>query len=108
MLEAIDAISADTPEQRVHANWLLRFTVEFYRAALHSHTQQADATIAEAKTWLTTLAKRGEPTELLGELIDRTIDASNHIEQNVPVALVLETLFSDLARMTRPAEARRV
>lgn len=107
MLEAIDAISADTPEQRVHANWLLRFTVEFYRAALHSYAQQSDATIAEAKTWLATLTKRGEPTELISELIDRTIDASSHIEQNVPVALALETLFSDLARMTRPAEARR-
>lgn len=107
MLEAIDAISADTPEQRVHANWLLRFTVEFYRSALHSYARQSDATIAEAKTWLATLTKRGEPTELISELIDRTIDASSHIEQNVPVALALETLFSDLARMTRPAETRR-
>lgn len=108
LLEAIDAISADTPEQRVHANWLLKFTVEFYRAALRSQAQQADpGVIPEAQTWLTALAKRMEPTELVGSMIDRAIDASTHIEQNVPVPLTLEALFSDLARMSRPADTRR-
>lgn len=108
LLEAIDGISADTPEQRVHAQWVLRFTVEFYRAALRLQAFEADAAVMpEAKAWLTGLAKRMEPTELVGSLIDRTIEASTHIEQNVPVPLTLESLFSDLARMSRPADTRR-
>lgn len=108
LLEAIDAISADTPEQRVHANWVLRFTVEFYRAALRHQAFETDAAvIPEAKSWLAALEKRMEPTELVGSLIDRTIEASTHIEQNVPVPLTLESLFSDLARMSRPADTRR-
>lgn len=45
--------------------------------------------------------------ELLGVLIDRTIDASIHIDQNVPVPITLESLFDDLSRKLRlPVPAR--
>lgn len=113
VLETIDSISADTPEQRVHANWLIRFGIDFYRSALRSLTRteqsptSAEKVIPEARTWTLSLAGRGEPIELIGALIDRCIDATSHIEQNVPVALCMETLLNDLARMSRPAETRR-
>lgn len=112
MQEAIDAISADTPELRIHANWLIRFAVEFYRSALRTVTQSEDPSandigaIAEARAWASAMADRGDPLELMGKLIERSIEATVHIEQNVPVALSLETLFSDLSRMTRPANTR--
>jgi len=110
--EAIDAISADTPELRVHANWLIRFAVEFYRSAMRTVSQSAESsensggTIVEARTWASSMISRGESVELIGKLIERSVEATTHIEQNVPVALSLETLFSDLSRMTRPAATR--
>jgi DNA polymerase III subunit delta' len=112
LLEAIDTISTDTPEQRTNANWLIRFAIDFYRSALrtltHGEGQTTDAgTIPQAQTWATSLTDRGEPVELIGALIDRSIDATSHIEQNVPVALCMETLLNDLARLSRPAETRR-
>ena len=53
------------------------------------------------------MATRTEPIELIGALIDRSINAASHIEQNAPVALTLETLLDDLARLSRPVETRR-
>lgn len=110
VLETIDSISADTPEQRVHANWLIRFAIDFYRSALHTMTRadQGDSSaIPQAQSWAKSLAGHGEPVELVSALIDRSIEASSHIEQNVPVALCMETLLNDLARMSRPVESRR-
>ena len=110
LLESIDSISADTPEQRVHANWLIRFAVEFYRSALQCLSRTEGTTdvgmIPEARTWAHGLANRGEPMELIGALMERSIDATSHIDQNVPVALALETLLDDLAKMSRPVPVR--
>ena len=108
LFETIDSISADTPEQRVHANWLIRFAVEFYRSALHGLSQTANSETAdtglipEARAWAKAMTLRGESIELTGALIERSIDATSHVEQNVGVALVLETLLCDLARISRP------
>lgn len=103
--ESLDAISADTAEMRVHALWLIRFAIDFYRAAMRTLTdseESAAASIPEAKTWAK--AAGGQSIELTGALVDRVIEAATHIDQNVPVALVLETLLDDLARMTRPVK----
>jgi DNA polymerase-3 subunit delta' len=104
ILEIIEKISADVPEQRVNAHWLIRFTVEFYRAALQSvsRADSAQDGIPAAAAWAGRLGSFCTPSERIADLIDRTVDASTHLEQNVPVALVLETLLSDLARMSRP------
>jgi DNA polymerase-3 subunit delta' len=113
MQESIESISADTPEQRVNAHWVIRFAVEYYRAAMRGLDHEANpdpgdaGVIPQAHAWADSLTTRGEPLELIGELIDRSVDASSHIEQNVGVPLTLETLLTDLARMSRPAEARR-
>jgi DNA polymerase III subunit delta' len=114
LLETIDEISADTPEQRVHANWLIRFAVEFYRSALRSLSHEdtsasgtAGPTIPEAAAWAEKLGSPPDSIELVGTLLDRTVEAATHIEQNVPVALCLETLLNDVARMTRPSPAGR-
>ncbi|MBS0204227.1 MAG: DNA polymerase III subunit delta' [Planctomycetes bacterium] len=110
LLEVIDSISADTPEQRVHANWLIRFAVEYYRSALRGlsqHDRETDfGAIPMAQSWAGTLTNRAEPLELIGTLIERAIEGANHIEQNVPVPLALEAMLDDLARMSRPVIAR--
>ncbi|MEI8380530.1 MAG: DNA polymerase III subunit delta' [Planctomycetota bacterium] len=107
LMEGIDKMSADTPEQRVNANWLIRFAVEYYRSALRILSQSdrsssgADSNVAEVRGWAAAVATRGDAMELIGSLIERAIDASSHIEQNVPVPLCLESLLDDLSRMTR-------
>lgn len=105
LLEGIEKISADTPELRVNANWLIRFTVDFYRSALRSlspgeNSPRGSEVIPEARAWAATVASRGDAIDLAGNLIERVIDTTSHIEQNVPVPLCLETMLDDLARMS--------
>lgn len=113
LMEVIDRISSDTPAQRVNVNWLIRFAVEFYRAALWRVTQgdspasgRGPASIPEATTFAARAAAHPESLEVLGSLIDRAINAASHIDQNLSVALCLDTLLDDLARMTRSLTAR--
>ena len=113
VLESIDTISSDTPEQRTNTQWLIRFAIDFYRVAMLELVQSGAATtpdvaaIPQALTWARQIAGRPEPEELIAALIDRAITATGHIEQNVAVALCVESLFDDLSRISRPAEARR-
>lgn len=111
--EVIDKISADVPEQRINAHWLIRFVVEFYRSALRTLSlrdeppEDSPQPIPEAATWALSIATRNEPVELIGTLIERAVTAAGQIDQNVPVALCLDTFLDDVARMTRPAAASR-
>jgi DNA polymerase-3 subunit delta' len=112
MHEAIEAISADTPEQRINANWLIRFAIEFYQSALRTLSSSSDGAnnpagmIPAAQTWVRSAGATHETMDMIGALIERLMDATGHLEQNVSVPLVLETLLDDLSRMTRPAVAR--
>lgn len=107
LMEGIDKISADTPAQRVNIHWLIRFAVEFYRAAIWrlSRSDVADTTITvtipEAATFADRIATQSDAFELLGALIDRTISAASHLDQNISVALTLDALLDDLARISR-------
>ena len=108
LFEGIDKISADTPAQRVNIQWLIRFAVEFYRAALwrlsHGATASSNTmTIPEATAFADRIASHAEPFDRLGRLIDRTITAASHIDQNISVALSLDALLDDLARHSRLA-----
>lgn len=113
LLEIIDKISSDTPEQRVNAQWLIQFAVEFYRSALRCVGQPGSkgsskaGTIPEAERWASAIANRAGCLDLIGELIERSVDASDHILQNVPVPLALETMLNDLAKLSRPTETRK-
>jgi DNA polymerase-3 subunit delta' len=111
--EIIDRISADTPEQRVNANWLIRFAVEFYRSALRSLSgangvkEGSAQLIPEAASWAGSIAGRKDPFELIGAAIERGITAAGQIDQNVPVALCLDTFLDDLAKLSRIPPASR-
>ena len=48
-----------------------------------------------------------DPMGLLGSLIDRSVDASSHIDQNVPVPATLDALYDELARLLRTTAQSR-
>ena len=107
LMEGIDKISADTPAQRVNIHWLIRFAVEFYRAAMwHLSRQDAGGSpvlgaIPEAITFADRIAWHGDAFDRLGRLLDRTVTAASHLDQNISVALSLDALLDDLARLSR-------
>ena len=109
LMEGIDKISADTPAQRVNIHWLIRFAVEFYRAAVWRLSRRdgaatgVTATISEANTFADRIATHPEAFEILGALIDRTVSAASHLDMNISVALTLDALLDDLARLSRSA-----
>ncbi|MEI8018152.1 MAG: hypothetical protein WCH39_08105 [Schlesneria sp.] len=48
-----------------------------------------------------------DPMGVLGQLIDRSVDASMHIDQNVPVPATLDALFDELSRLLRGSTQAR-
>ena len=110
LFEGLGKISTETPEQRRNAQWIIRFTIEFFRAtvwALNDSSAESPLSIPEVEPFLSRISERPEFIELLGSLIDRTVDASIHIDQNVPVPISLDSLFDDLARMLRTTTSSR-
>ena len=108
LMEGIDKISSDTPAQRVNIHWLIRFAIEFYRAAVWRLSGGGStATIPEANTFADRIAPHPEAFEILGAIIDRTVSAASHLDQNISVALTLDALLDDVARLARTAVAAR-
>jgi DNA polymerase III subunit delta' len=103
LIDGLTKISSDTPEQRRNAQWVIRFTVDFLRTCLRSLNFPATPADSrpETATFVSQIRQRPNPQELLGTLIERTIDASSHIDHNVPVALAVDALYDDLAHHLR-------
>lgn len=104
LIEGLGKISSETPVQRLNGQWLIRFTIEFFREALWSLEDPSNDTehsISEAVPFARRITDMADCHDLLGVLIDRTIDASIHIDQNVPVPITLESLFDELSRKLR-------
>ena len=101
LIEGLAKISTETPVQRINGQWLIKFTVEFFREALRSLSQVpagGDQSIPEAEAFAARIQERPECHELLGTLIERMLDAATHIDQNVPVPIILDSLYDDLSR----------
>ncbi len=110
LCEGLTKISSDAPEQRRNGQWLIRFTIEFFRAVLWNMNHPGSTSglaVGEAVAFSSRLAAQPNSQELIGGLIDRTVDASTHIDQNVPVPLSLDCLFDDLSRRLRSASPSR-
>ena len=104
LLEGLGKISTETPVQRINGQWLIRFTVEFFRAALlnlNSSATGSDQTIPEVIPFVNRVQNLPDPIGVLGQLIDRTVDASMHIDQNVTVPATLDALYDELSRLLR-------
>jgi DNA polymerase-3 subunit delta' len=113
--EKLDKLSGEASEQRQLAAWLVRFAAEFQRAALWrlctgselANAAGAPAHIEQAEAWIGRL--RAEPaatTEAVGELLDRTLQTAEHIDQYASVPLCLEAWFADLHRIAQPMAPR--
>jgi DNA polymerase-3 subunit delta' len=92
VLGALDTLGGDTQRQRVNAQWVVRFLIDFFQDAL--------------RQWCNAV---GEPeaAELIGRAIDRCVEAEEQLAGNVAIPLCLEALFSDLATTLRErAESR--
>ncbi len=110
LLDGIEKLASETAEQRLYAHWLVRFAAEFFRSALwrlcegSQAEQLADIPYIEAAVgWIGRL--RTEPafsTEIVSELLDRTLQVSDQIDQYASVPLCLEAWFADLARISQP------
>lgn len=111
LMEGLDKITSEAPEQRRHAQWLVRFCVEFYRSALWDLSgipDESSAAAPAARRWLEKLpVSTPSAADLIADLMERATQASGHIEQNVSVSLCLEGLFDELARLTRQALPRK-
>ena len=110
LTEGLSKISTETPVQRIYGQWLIRFTIEFFRETLwilHGPTTGFIGTIPEAQPFARRLANYPDYDELLGSLIERTIDASSHIVQNVSVPMMLDSLFDALCHQLKPVATTR-
>jgi DNA polymerase-3 subunit delta' len=104
LAEGLDGVSSETAEQRIAAVWLIRFAVEFYRQALWavSAPLEPSLVLADAGKWAAAWGENVDgAVDVLGALIERCLQAVEQIEQNVSVALCLESLCADLSRVSR-------
>ena len=101
----LEELGGDSPTQRRHAIWLIRFVVEFYREALKRLTGTASAAgtgSAPVDQFLSSLpADATLAAERLVELIDRALHAEVQIQRMTPVPLCLEAMFDSLGRLQR-------
>ena len=110
LLEGLGKISTETPVQRINGQWLIRFTVEFFRSALltlSATSPDSEQMVPEIIPFVNRLIDVPDPMGLLGSLIDRSVDASSHIDQNVPVPATLDALYDELARLLRTTAQSR-
>lgn len=111
LTKTLEQLADDVAEQRTLAMWLLKTAVEFYRAGLWRLGNPAGATatgLSEAEAWAERFADdvdRG--VALIGDLIERCLEAVGHLEQNVGIALCLEALCSDLSVAARQVSPTR-
>lgn len=108
--EGIDKLSGETAEQRQLAHWLVRFAAEFLRSAMWRLCEGSQVNalpdvphIEQAMHWVQKL--RAEPvrvTETILEMLDRTMQTAEQIDQYVSVPLCLEAWFADMARLAQP------
>lgn len=101
LIEALNELGGDSAATRANAVWLVRFVVEYYRAALRwlSLGETAD-TPPEVLRFCDALDPAiAESHEKVMALIERATDAEGQLNRTVPVPLCLETLFDDLGRI---------
>lgn len=104
LVSGIESLGGDTANQRRNAMWLVRFALEFFRAAaLHLSHQPQGATIPAAVSFANRFdANSAEDLEFVAKLFDRVAETEQQIESNVTVPRCLEVLCEDLARKLRP------
>jgi DNA polymerase III subunit delta' len=102
VLGALDGIGGDTQQQRVNAQWVVRFVVDFLQEVLRQWCAGVPAAppIAEAAEFVGRFpAGEPETAEVIGRAIERCVEAEEQLAGNVAIPLCVEALFSDLATL---------
>ncbi|MBI1347500.1 DNA polymerase III subunit delta' [bacterium] len=105
----IEKLGNDTAEQRQYTLWLLQAAAEFYRSALRGLLNPASsgAGAANAASWISRWsADVDQAVDLIGDLLERCIVATVHLQQNVSIALCLEALCHDLSSRASVSSSR--
>jgi DNA polymerase-3 subunit delta' len=116
VLAGLQEIGGDALAQRQLAVWVVRFTAEYFRAAmwellaadgLVNETNAAGGAIEAARTFAARLpANDPESVEMVADLLERTVRTEDHLAAYTPVPICLESLFLDLGRVMRAGSAR--
>ncbi|HID24631.1 MAG TPA: DNA polymerase III subunit delta' [Planctomycetaceae bacterium] len=119
--EQLDRLGGDAGQKRRNAHWVVAACVEFYRGALRWLLVQREAggdssvevridaagpERAEVPETVRAFAARFDPgsdddLDWLIDFLERTMQAEDHLDRNVSVSFCVETLFADLARISR-------
>lgn len=106
VLEGVEAAGTEVPLQREQALWFFRFSIDFFKMAMRELMQAEPGLIPQATKFRQRF--RNANADHLGSLanvIERIINGAIHIEQNVSVNLVVESLFDEVGRMLRALPA---
>ncbi len=108
IMDGIEAAGSDAAAQRRRAAWYLRFCIDFYRELLEclvgSNSQsQSNRSPQVAAMRVRLSANEAEAVELIGEYLERTVAAQQHLDRKMSVGLCVEALFDDLGRIGRTA-----
>jgi len=116
VLAGVEAAGGDAPTQRQLAQWIVRFTAEYFREVLRRQLVPPDAPKEELRPAALTQwtdrfqgqlpADPVEAADLVLELIERTTLTEAHLAANTPVPQCLEGMFLDLGRLLQPQPAR--
>lgn len=105
MIESVESVGTEKGAQREYAGWVLRFCIEFYRRALLAVAGDSPHTAAQLPQVQAFVARFGTPNEdtidMLGDAVDRCLNAEWQLEANVGIPLFLDAFFDDLGRILR-------
>lgn len=108
MLAGLEEIGGETAVQRQAATWIVRFTIQFYRALSRELAGcSGDGSIPQVNELAARAASsKTEDLEAALACVDRALAAERQLERNLSIPLCLESLFEDLGRILRTAAAR--
>jgi len=110
LLDGIEEAGTETALQRERAAWQVRFLIEFFRELLLSLPEESPTSRFPQITKLLERFDRGIVSTqiVVEELLERTIRTTEEFDQNVSLALCMETLCDDLGKLLRriPRPAR--
>jgi DNA polymerase III subunit delta' len=88
VIDAIEAASSNTAEQRENATWAIQFAIDHFRGVLR---QSGDSNL--------------DQQDRAAASLERCYDALGHLEQSMPVPLCISGLIDDLGKIQRTGAA---